>query len=140
MISLRPGDAAALREGASGGGSGSLSSAEVYDPGGLGFDPNWQPLLTTVWPSILPDGSELFKQVPNECSLQQGLAFGVFARTRVSRNLRRKKHSNNSGFLPIPPNFVAHLFAGDSSVGREQLICNSSLTSSAAFHCFAQHR
>ena len=26
-------------------GSGSLSSAELYDPG-LGFDPNWQPLLT----------------------------------------------------------------------------------------------
>jgi len=91
-------------------GSGSsvfyLSSAEVYDPC-LGFDPNWQ--LTTVAPSILPDCSALFKQVPNECSLQQGLAFGVFARTWVSRNLRRKKHSNNSGFLPIPPNFVALL-------------------------------
>ena len=28
-----------------------LSSAELYDPG-LGFDPSWQPLLTTVTPSI----------------------------------------------------------------------------------------
>src|SRR5205814_9735447 len=38
--------------------SGYLSSAELYDPG-LGFDPTWQPLLTTVSPSILPSGSEL---------------------------------------------------------------------------------
>ena len=38
--------------------SGFLSSAELYDPG-LGFDPTWQPLLTTVSPSILPSGSEL---------------------------------------------------------------------------------
>jgi hypothetical protein len=36
----------------------SLSSAELYDPG-LGFDPAWQPLLTTVSPSILLDGSAL---------------------------------------------------------------------------------
>ena len=43
---------------AGGQGSGSLSSAELYDPG-LGFDPNWQPLLTTVSPSILPNGSAL---------------------------------------------------------------------------------
>ena len=35
----------------------SLSSAELYDPG-LGFDPSWQPLLTTVSPLIVP-GSEL---------------------------------------------------------------------------------
>ena len=35
-----------------------LSGAELYDPG-LGFDPAWQPLLTTVSPSILPDGSAL---------------------------------------------------------------------------------
>ena len=35
-----------------------MSSAELYDPG-LGFDPAWQPLLTTVSPSILPDGSAL---------------------------------------------------------------------------------
>src|SRR5262249_14415364 len=34
-----------------------LSSAELYDPG-LGFDPNWEPLLTMVSPLILP-GSEL---------------------------------------------------------------------------------
>ena len=49
------GDAAALRQGAGGGGTdsgfGYLSSAELYDPG-LGFDPSWQPLLTTVSPSI----------------------------------------------------------------------------------------
>jgi Galactose oxidase, central domain len=36
----------------------SLSSAELYDRG-LGFDPSWQPLLTTVSPSILHSGSEL---------------------------------------------------------------------------------
>jgi len=35
-----------------------LSGAELYDPG-LGFDPGWQPLLTTVLPSILPSGSAL---------------------------------------------------------------------------------
>ena len=35
-----------------------LSSVELYDQG-LGFDPNWQPLLTTVSPSILPSGSAL---------------------------------------------------------------------------------
>src|SRR5436190_11612221 len=35
-----------------------LSSAELCDLG-LGFDPSWQPLLTTVSPSILPDGSAL---------------------------------------------------------------------------------
>ena len=40
------------------GSSSDLSSAELYDPG-LGFDSSWQPLLTTVLPSILPDGSEL---------------------------------------------------------------------------------
>src|SRR5206468_4661768 len=34
-----------------------LSSAELYDPG-LGFDPNWQPLLTMVTPLIM-QGSEL---------------------------------------------------------------------------------
>ena len=40
------------------GGTGLLvSSAELYDQG-LGFDPNWQPLLTTVSSFILP-GSEL---------------------------------------------------------------------------------
>src|SRR6266436_4800583 len=38
--------------------SGSLSSAELYDQG-LGFDPNWQPLLTMVSPSILQSGSPL---------------------------------------------------------------------------------
>jgi hypothetical protein len=38
--------------------SGSLSSAELYDQG-LGFDFSWQPLLTTVSPSILPSGSPL---------------------------------------------------------------------------------
>jgi hypothetical protein len=37
---------------------GSLSSAELYDQG-LGFDSNWQPLLTTVSPSILQNGGEL---------------------------------------------------------------------------------
>jgi hypothetical protein len=37
---------------------GDLSSAELYDPG-LGFDPNWQPLLTMVSPSILQNGGEL---------------------------------------------------------------------------------
>ena len=36
------------------GSSGFLSGAELYDPG-LGFDPSWQPLLTRVSPSILPD-------------------------------------------------------------------------------------
>ena len=36
---------------AGGNDGGILSSAELYDPG-LGFDPNWQPLLTTVSPSI----------------------------------------------------------------------------------------
>ena len=35
----------------------SLTSLELYDQG-LGFDPNWQPLLTMVSPFILP-GSEL---------------------------------------------------------------------------------
>ena len=35
-----------------------LNGAELYDPG-LGFYPAWQPLLTTVSPSILPDGSAL---------------------------------------------------------------------------------
>ena len=35
-----------------------LSSAELYNLD-LGFDPNWQPLLTTVSPSILPDGTKL---------------------------------------------------------------------------------
>jgi uncharacterized repeat protein (TIGR02543 family) len=40
------------------GSSSDLSSAELYDPG-LGFDPSWQPLLTTVLPSILLNGSEL---------------------------------------------------------------------------------
>jgi hypothetical protein len=35
-----------------------ISSAELYDPG-LGFDPNWQPLLATVSPSFFPSGSEL---------------------------------------------------------------------------------
>jgi len=39
------------------GGGGDLTSAELYDPG-LGFDPSWQPLLTTVSPLIVP-GSEL---------------------------------------------------------------------------------
>src|SRR5207244_9953995 len=39
-------------------GASYLSSAELYDPG-LGFDPNSQPVLTTVSPSILPSGSEL---------------------------------------------------------------------------------
>ena len=34
------------------------NSAELYDPG-LGFDANWQPLLTTVSPSILPNGGAL---------------------------------------------------------------------------------
>ena len=38
--------------------SDSLSSAELYDPG-LGFDAGWQPLLTTVSPSILHSGNEL---------------------------------------------------------------------------------
>jgi hypothetical protein len=33
-------------------------SAELYDPG-LNFDPAWQPLLTTVSPSILPNDSAL---------------------------------------------------------------------------------
>ena len=35
-----------------------MSSAELYDQG-LGFDSNWQPLLTTISPSILPSGSAL---------------------------------------------------------------------------------
>ena len=35
-----------------------MNSAELYDQG-LGFDPSWQPLLTTLSPSILPNGSEL---------------------------------------------------------------------------------
>lgn len=35
-----------------------LSSAELYDQG-LGFDPDWQPLLTIVSLSILPSGSAL---------------------------------------------------------------------------------
>ena len=38
--------------------SGILKSAELYDQG-LGFDSNWQPLLTTVSPSILSSGSSL---------------------------------------------------------------------------------
>jgi hypothetical protein len=37
-------------------GFNSLSSAEVYDPG-LGFDPNWQPVLTTVSPSPIFSGT-----------------------------------------------------------------------------------
>src|SRR5207249_885125 len=37
---------------------GYLRSAELYDPG-LSFDPNWQPSLTTVLPSVLQNGSEL---------------------------------------------------------------------------------
>jgi len=37
---------------------GFLTSAEFYDSG-LGFDSSWQPLLTTVSPSILHGGSEL---------------------------------------------------------------------------------
>src|SRR6185369_3066804 len=40
------------------GSSSYLSSAELHDPG-LGFDPSWQPLLTTVLPSILTNGSPL---------------------------------------------------------------------------------
>src|SRR6266550_8623640 len=36
------------------GSSGTLSSAELYDPG-LGFNASWQPLLSRVSPSILPD-------------------------------------------------------------------------------------
>jgi hypothetical protein len=40
------------------GSSGPSSIAELYDQG-LGFDPNWQPLLTAVSPSILHSGSEL---------------------------------------------------------------------------------
>ncbi len=35
-----------------------MSSAELYDQG-LGFDPSWQPLLTTVSPSPLLSGSAL---------------------------------------------------------------------------------
>jgi N-acetylneuraminic acid mutarotase len=38
--------------------SSSLSSVELYDSG-LGFDPSWQPLLTSVSPSILPNGGAL---------------------------------------------------------------------------------
>ncbi len=37
---------------------GGGKSEELYDPG-LGFDPNWQPLLTRVLPSILQNGSGL---------------------------------------------------------------------------------
>src|SRR5262249_26787111 len=40
------------------GSSSYLSSAELYDPG-LGFDPNWQPLLTTVSPPILTNDNPL---------------------------------------------------------------------------------
>ena len=40
------------------GGQGSGNSAELYDPG-LGYDANWQPLLVTVSPSILPNGGAL---------------------------------------------------------------------------------
>ena len=40
------------------GSSGGLNSAELYDQG-LGFDPSWQPLLTTVSPSPLLSGSAL---------------------------------------------------------------------------------
>ena len=39
-------------------GNVALTSAELYDPG-LGFNPLWRPLLTTVSPSILPNGSAL---------------------------------------------------------------------------------
>jgi large repetitive protein len=35
-----------------------LNNAELYDVG-LGFDPNWHPLLTNVSPSIVPSGSAL---------------------------------------------------------------------------------
>ena len=57
------GDVVTIWQGAGGGGNGEndfdfLSSAELYNPD-LGFDPNWQPLLTTVSPSILRDGSAL---------------------------------------------------------------------------------
>ena len=38
--------------------AGGLSSAELYDVG-LGFLPSWQPLLTTVSPSVMPGGSSL---------------------------------------------------------------------------------
>jgi hypothetical protein len=37
---------------------GTLSSAELYDQG-LGFDSNWQPLLTAVSPLILQSGNSL---------------------------------------------------------------------------------
>jgi hypothetical protein len=47
-----------LVAGGEGSGFSVLSSVELYDQG-LGFDFNWQPLLTTVSPSILPDGSAL---------------------------------------------------------------------------------
>ena len=47
-----------LVAGGLGNGVTELSSAELYDPG-LGFDSAWQPLLTTVSPSILLDGSAL---------------------------------------------------------------------------------
>jgi hypothetical protein len=40
------------------GAGGFDTSAELYDPG-VGFDPNWQPLLTTVSPSIFQNGSPL---------------------------------------------------------------------------------
>jgi hypothetical protein len=39
-------------------GTGALNSAELYDQG-LGFDSNWQPLLTTVSRSILQSGDSL---------------------------------------------------------------------------------
>jgi hypothetical protein len=35
-----------------------VSSVELYDQG-LGFDPNWQPLLTTISPSVLQSGDSL---------------------------------------------------------------------------------
>ena len=34
------------------------ANTELYDTG-LGFNPNWQPLLVTVSPAILPSGGEL---------------------------------------------------------------------------------
>jgi hypothetical protein len=37
---------------------GAVNDAELYDQG-LGFDSNWQPLLTTVSPSILQSGNSL---------------------------------------------------------------------------------
>jgi len=38
--------------------NGPINSAELFDQG-LGFDSSWQPLLSTVLPSILQNGSEL---------------------------------------------------------------------------------